>query len=83
LSAPLTIWVQTLRKQIIPERLRCRTFPLLRMTMQIGGPQGGALAGLVAPFVGIPALIGLSALIMALPCVLGFQAPALRTADAD
>src|SRR6185437_16228549 len=41
-SAPLTIWAQTLRMAIIPERLRGRTFALLRMLMQGTNPAGGA-----------------------------------------
>ncbi len=40
-SAPLTIWAQTLRMQIIPESLRGRTFALLRTLMQSANPIGG------------------------------------------
>ncbi|HJZ50541.1 MAG TPA: MFS transporter [Roseiflexaceae bacterium] len=78
LSAPLTIWAQTLRMQIIPERLRGRTFALLRMLMQSGNPIGGTLAGLLLPALGIPALIGLSALVIGVPGMLGYRVKALR-----
>src|SRR4029453_15229000 len=44
-SAPLTIWAQTLRMGVIPERLRGRTFALLRMLMQSGNPLGGVAGG--------------------------------------
>jgi len=44
-SAPLTIWAQTLRMQLIPGELRGRTFALLRTLMQGTVPLGGALAG--------------------------------------
>jgi MFS family permease len=81
-SAPLTIWAQTLRMQIIPEDLRGRTFALLRMLMQSGNPIGGALAGLLLPIVGIPAMIALSALLLGTPGALGFSVKALRTAGA-
>jgi MFS family permease len=77
-SAPLTIWAQTLRMRIIPERLRGRTFALLRMLMQSGNPIGGAIAGILLPALGIPAIIVLSAIVVALPGVLGYQVSALR-----
>jgi len=77
-SAPLTIWAQTLRMQIIPERLRGRTFALLRMLMQSGNPIGGTIAGVLLPVLGIPALIGLSALVIGLPGLLGYRVKALR-----
>ncbi len=80
-SAPLTIWAQTLRMQIIPERLRGRTFALLRMLMQSGTPLGGAVAGLLLPALGLPAIIGLSVLLTGLPGLLGYQVPALRARE--
>jgi MFS family permease len=77
-SSPLTIWAQTLRMQIIPERLRGRTFALLRMLMQSGNPIGGAIAGILLPALGLPALIGLSAIVAGLPGLLGYRVRALR-----
>jgi hypothetical protein len=77
-SAPLTIWAQTLRMRIIPERLRGRTFALLRMLMQSGNPIGGAIAGILLPAVGIPAMIILSAVVVGLPGVLGYRVRGLR-----
>jgi hypothetical protein len=79
-SAPLTIWAQTLRMQVIPEQLRGRTFALLRTLMQSGNPIGGAAGGLLAPLLGLPALIGISALVIAIPGLLGTRVVALRTA---
>lgn len=79
-SAPLTIWAQTLRMQVIPERLRGRTFALLRMLMMSGDPIGGAIAGPLLPLVGVPTMILLSALVVGFPGVLGAQVKALREA---
>src|SRR6266545_4631203 len=79
-SSPLTIWAQTLRMRIIPERLRGRSFALLRMLMQSGNPIGGAIAGILLPALGLPVLIGLSAILVGLPGVLGYQVKTLRQA---
>ncbi|HEX9925155.1 MAG TPA: MFS transporter, partial [Anaerolineae bacterium] len=77
-SAPLTIWAQTLRMQIIPEPLRGRTFALLRMLMQGTNPLGGVMAGLLLPSLGLPALIGLSALLVGGPGLIGHRLKELR-----
>jgi MFS family permease len=79
-SSPLTIWAQTLRMQIIPERLRGRSFALLRMLMQSGNPIGGALAGLLLPTLGLTAMISLSALVVGLPGLIGYRVRELRLA---
>lgn len=80
-SAPLTIWAQTLRMQIIPERLRGRTFALLRMLMQSGNPLGGAVAGALLPALGLPVMILLSALLVGVPGLLGYRVKELRGDD--
>lgn len=80
-SAPLTIWAQTLRMRIIPERLRGRAFALLRTMMQSGTPLGGALGGLLLPALGISAMIALSAAIVGTPGIVGLQVKELRRAD--
>ncbi len=77
-SAPLTIWAQSLRMRIIPPDLRGRTFALLRTMMQGTVPLAGVAAGLLLPIVGIPAMIGLSALLIGLPGPLGYQVRDLR-----
>jgi MFS family permease len=82
-SAPLTIWAQTLRMQIIPESLRGRTFALLRMLMQSGNPIGGALAGGFLPALGMAATIAFSALLVGGPGLLGYGVRALRDAGAS
>jgi MFS family permease len=82
-SAPLTIWVQTLRMRVIPERLRGRTFALLRMLIQSGSPIGGALAGALTPAFGLPAMIVLSALRVGVPGATGYQVRALRAAGEE
>jgi MFS family permease len=79
-SSPLTIWAQTLRMQIIPERLRGRGFALLRMLMQSGNPIGGAIAGLLLPLLGVGAMIGLSAIVVGVPGVIGYRVKELRLA---
>jgi len=78
-SAPLTIWAQTLRMQVIPERLRGRTFALLRMIMQSGGPLGGAMAGMLLPVLGMTVMIAASAAIVGIPGAIGYQVKELRT----
>lgn len=81
LNAPLTVWAQTLRMQIIPEHLRGRAFALLRMLMQGGTPIGGAAGGLLLPVVGVPGMILASAALVSLPGMIGARLRALRQAD--
>ena len=76
-SAPLTIWAQTLRMQIIPAHLRGRTFALLRMFMQGTIPLGGMIGGFVLPLVALPLMIGLSAAAIGLPGLAGPRVRAL------
>jgi MFS family permease len=80
-SAPLTVWAQTLRMAIIPERLRGRSFALLRTIMQAGGPLGAASGGLLLPLLGIPAMLGLAALVVGAPGAAGWRVRTLREAD--
>lgn len=79
-SAPLTIWAQTLRMQVIPARMRGRTFALLRTLMQSTPPIGGAIAGVLLPMFGIPAMIAASAALAAVPGFLGYGVAGLRRA---
>jgi hypothetical protein len=74
-----TIWAQTLRMQIIPERLRGRTFALLRTLMQGANPVGGIIAGFLLPVVGIPAMISLSVVLIGTPGLLGYRVRDLRS----
>lgn len=80
-SAPLTIWAQTLRMQIIPEALRGRTFALLRTLMQGASPLGGLLGGFLLPLLGMPIMIVFSAVIIALPGPLGYSVKDLRQSN--
>jgi MFS family permease len=80
--APLTIWAQTLRMQIIPEALRGRTFALLRTLMQGANPFGGVMSGMLLPILGLPGMIGLSALIISIPGLLGYRVIDLRRSGA-
>jgi hypothetical protein len=66
--------------RIIPERLRGRSFALLRMLMQSGNPIGGALAGILLPGLGLAAMIGLSAIVVGLPGLIGYRVKDLRRA---
>ena len=77
-SAPLTIWAQTLRMQVIPEQLRGRTFALLRTLMQSGNPIGGAIAGALFPLVGMTTMIAATAALVGLPRLIGYQVKAMR-----
>jgi Na+/melibiose symporter-like transporter len=76
--APLTIWAQTLRMQIIPAALRGRTFALLRTLMQGASPLGGVAAGFLLPVVGISASIGISAMLIGIPGWFGYRVRDLR-----
>ena len=80
-SAPLTIWAQTLRMQVIPAQLRGRTFALLRTIMQGGGPIGGAIAGVLLPAIGLSAVVALAAGAIGLPGFAGLNVRGLRGAD--
>jgi MFS family permease len=79
LSAPLTIWAQTLRMRVIPDQLRGRTFALLRTLMQSGSPLGGALGALLLPLAGVNAALAVAALLVGAPGLLGLQVTPLRT----
>ncbi len=81
-SAPLTIWAQTLRMQVIPPEMRGRTFALLRTLMQGATPLGGALGGFLLPVLGMQIMIGLSSLIIGAPGLAGMQTKELRQAGA-
>jgi MFS family permease len=78
-SAPLTIWAQTLRMQVIPEELRGRAFALLRTLMQSGNPIGGAIAGALFPLVGMTTMIAATAALVGLPGLIGYQVKTLRS----
>jgi MFS family permease len=82
-SAPLTIWAQTLRMQVIPPDLRGRTFALLRTLMQGATPLGGALAGFLLPAWGIQAIIGLSSFVIGSPGLAGMSIEELTSAGAE
>lgn len=82
ITAPLTIWAQTLRMKIIPEPLRGRTFALLRMLMLSGIPLGGMIAAGLFNWFELPIMIGLTALLTILPGIIGLGINDLRTADA-
>jgi MFS family permease len=79
-SAPLTIWAQTLRMQVIPPEMRGRTFALLRTLMQGATPLGGALAGFLLPVLGMQMMIGLSSIAIGAPGLAGMQTKELRQA---
>ena len=82
-SAPLTIWAQTLRMQIIPVELRGRTFALLRTLMQGATPLGGALAGFLLPVIGMQMMIGFAALVIGAPGLAGIQTRELKQAGSE
>jgi MFS family permease len=79
-SAPLTVWAQTLRMEIIPARLRGRAFALLRTIMQGGNPIGGALGGVLLPVLGLPVVIVLATALVGGPGILGIRVRELRVA---
>ena len=79
-SGPLTIWAQTLRMRILPERMRGRAFAILRTIMQGGAPLGGLTAGWLLPRVDVTLVMLLSAALAGLPGLLGARVRALRQA---
>ncbi len=79
-NAPLTIWAQTLRMQIIPERLRGRAFALMRMLMQGANPIGGLAAGPLIPAIGLILTVTLSATFVGAAGVVGLRVRELRRA---
>lgn len=80
--SPLTILAQTLRMRLIPAELRGRTFALLRMLMQSGGPLGGLAAGLLIPVFGLTAAVAGTAVLAIGPALAGFLVAPLRRARA-
>ena len=82
-SAPLTIWAQSLRMQIIPPEMRGRTFALLRTLMQGATPLGGALAGFLLTAWGLPLIIGLSSLVISAPGLAGMRVKELIGAGSE
>jgi MFS family permease len=62
LSAPMTVWAQSLRMRRIPVALHGRAFAMLRTLMQATPPIGSAL---VTPFL-LQSRLGAAALVMAL-----------------
>lgn len=82
-TAPLTIWAQTLRMQIIPEGLRGRVFALLRLLMQGTTPIGGLLAGTLLPLWGLSLMIGFSALLTGLPGLWGVTVAELHQPERE
>jgi len=61
LTAPLTIWAQTLRMREIPAHIRGRVFALLRTAMQGTTPAGSAISGPALASFGIgPAVVAIA-----------------------
>jgi predicted MFS family arabinose efflux permease len=77
LSAPLTIWAQTLRMQVIPPQMRGLVFALLRTTMQAATPAGAATAGALLTTIGIVPLGLAIAACIGLPGGIGLVHPDL------
>jgi MFS family permease len=81
-SAPMTAWAQTLRMRVIPPGLRGRSFALLRTLMQSSSPAFSGIGGVLLPAVGVTAMIGLSAALIAVPGAVGSRVRALVDAGA-
>jgi MFS family permease len=78
LASPLTIWAQTIRMRLIPERLRGRVFGLIRTVIQSTPPVGAALAGVLLAGPGVAAAAAAMAVMVAVPGLAGLRSPALR-----
>jgi MFS family permease len=79
-SAPMTVWAQTLRMQVLPPDLHGRAFALLRLMMQAGNPLGAALAGVTFPLLGALGMVAASAAVISVPGFAGLLVPGLRRA---
>jgi MFS family permease len=83
-ASSLTAWAQTIRMRLIPPELRGRVFALLRTLMQSTGPIGALIAGVLLSKGPIAPVLAVSAVLVALPGVVGLVAPALgREATAE
>jgi len=79
LGSPLTIWAQTLRMQRIPDAMRGRVFGLLRTLMQSTPPNGGALAGMLIPTVGLRWTLAIVVAAIGVPGAIGLTLASLAT----
>lgn len=70
-GAPMTAWAQTLRMRVIPPALHGRSFALLRTLMQASAPAFSGIGGALLPVVGVTAMIGFSAGLIAVPGAVG------------
>jgi MFS family permease len=70
-SGPMTAWAQTLRMRAIPPELRGRSFALLRTLMQASSPAFSGIGGVLLSVIGLTAMIGLSAGMIAVPGLIG------------
>ncbi len=76
-ESSLTPWAQTIRMRLIPPELRGRVFALLRTLMQSTRPIGAVLAGLLLAGGDLTPALALSALLVAVPGLIGLFLPAL------
>ena len=76
-ESSLTPWAQTIRMRLIPPALRGRVFALLRTLMQSTRPIGAVLAGVLLAGGGLTPALAASALLVAVPGLVGLFVPAL------
>jgi hypothetical protein len=78
LASPLTVWAQTIRMRLIPERLRGRVFGMIRTLIQSTPPIGAAAAGALLAGPGVAAAAAVMSVAMVVPSVAGLLSRALR-----
>ena len=76
-ESSLTPWAQTIRMRLIPPALRGRVFALLRTLMQSTRPIGAVLAGVLLAGGDLTPALAASALLVAVPGLIGLFLPAL------
>ncbi|HXJ64075.1 MAG TPA: MFS transporter, partial [Actinomycetota bacterium] len=78
LASPLTVWAQTIRMRLIPERLRGRVFGTIRTLIQSTPPVGAAVAGALLAGAGVAAAALAMAAAVAGPGLAGLRSRSLR-----
>jgi MFS family permease len=76
-ESSLTPWAQTIRMRLIPPALRGRVFALLRTLMQSTRPIGAVVAGVLLAGGDLTPALAASALLVAVPGLIGLFLPAL------
>lgn len=81
ITAPLTVWAQTVRMRLIPPEMRGSVFALLRTVMQSGPALGGLLGARMVGWLPGMAVVGLALLLVSGPGLGALFFPGLLPGD--